>query len=75
MNWLNLGKKRTRFGSFLDKNGIEQQEIEKKSKINKNTLSKMCNDEDYIPRKSTAKRTLNALKNIGYEQDEDDFWS
>jgi hypothetical protein len=74
MEWLNLGKKRTKFGRFLDRNGIEQQDIQEESKVNKNTLSQMCNDDEYTPRRSTGSRVIKALRKLGYETDENDFW-
>ena len=39
-----LGKKRTKFGRFLDRNGIAQIELERTSKLSTGTISKLCND-------------------------------
>jgi hypothetical protein len=75
VKWLNLGKKRTKFGKYLDRNGIEQQDVQAESKINKNTMTKMCNDEDYIPRRSTGNRVIKALRKLGHDAAESDFWA
>ncbi|MEH7398065.1 transcriptional regulator, partial [Priestia megaterium] len=45
---LGLGKKRTRFGRWLDnQEDINQLELEKATKLSRPTISRLCNDRDY----------------------------
>ncbi|MEH7373142.1 transcriptional regulator, partial [Priestia megaterium] len=54
---LGLGKKRTRFGRWLDnQEDINQLELEKATKLSRPTISRLCNDRDYIPKYSTIYR-------------------
>lgn len=69
MNWFGLGKKRTRFGKWIDKKGISQQDISKKTGVNRNTISKLCNDKEYKPKISTGVKITKPF-NKNYE----DFW-
>ncbi|MEH7556049.1 transcriptional regulator, partial [Priestia megaterium] len=42
---LGLGKKRTRFGRWLDnQEDINQLELEKATKLSRPTISRLCND-------------------------------
>ncbi|MED5247476.1 helix-turn-helix domain-containing protein [Priestia sp. LL-8] len=38
------GNKRSKLGRFLDKEGYSQTKLSEITKINKNTISKLCND-------------------------------
>ena len=69
-----LGKKRSKFGKWLDKQGLTQREVEKAARINKNTMSLLCNDRDYSPKYSTWAKVEKALRKEGYNVDYDDFW-
>ena len=72
-NWFNLGKKsRSRFGKFLDEEGITQTELQKKSKLSQGTISKLCNDDDYQPKLSTIVKVRKALKALGVNPPDDD---
>lgn len=74
-NWLNLGKtNRTKFGKWLDKQGITQAELEGKSKLSRATISKMCNDHSYRPKFSTVVQITKGLKKLGKNINENDFW-
>ena len=48
-------EKRSKLGKWLDKNGIPQKELEKATQLNKNTISKTCNDPNYIPSQNYSK--------------------
>ncbi|MCJ7983558.1 helix-turn-helix transcriptional regulator [Priestia sp. OVL9] len=50
------GKKRSKLGRFLDKEGYSQTELSEITKINKNTISKICNDSNYVPSGTTIKK-------------------
>lgn len=69
-----IGKKRTKLGSFIDRLGYSQQVLEKEAKINKNTVTKLCNDEDYIPSQTVMKKVLLAIRKIKPEAKMNDFW-
>ncbi|MEB4895224.1 transcriptional regulator [Bacillus thuringiensis] len=69
-----LGKKRTKFGRFLDRNGIAQIELERTSKLSTGTISKLCNDKRYKPKFSTITQIIKGLKKLGKHVDENDFW-
>lgn len=69
-----LGKQRTKFGRFLDRNSISQIEVSKKSKLSNSTLSKMSGNKDYRPKYSTITRVIKALKDMGYRVEGRDFW-
>ncbi|EJV55918.1 helix-turn-helix domain-containing protein [Bacillus cereus] len=69
-----LGKKRTKFGRFLDSNGIAQIELERTSKLSTATISKLCNDKKYRPKFSTITLIVRGLKKLGKNIDENDFW-
>lgn len=69
-----LGKKRTKFGSYLDRNGIAQIELERTSKLSTATISKVCNDKKYRPKFSTIIQIVKGLKKLGKNIDERDFW-
>ncbi|MGF9711693.1 transcriptional regulator [Paenibacillus naphthalenovorans] len=69
-----LGKERTRFGKWVDKN--ESQEwVVKNCGIDKNTVSRLCNNKDYKPNGSTRGRVIMGLNKNGYRGViEEDFW-
>ncbi|PEA32989.1 transcriptional regulator [Bacillus toyonensis] len=69
-----LGKKRTKFGRYLDSNGIAQIELERTSKLSTGTVSKLCNDKKYRPKFSTITQIIKGLKKLGKNIDEHDFW-
>lgn len=75
VNENNLGKKRSRFGSFIDKNSISQQVLAEKSGVSKSTISRLCHPDEHEPSMKNAMRIIKVLKEAGYQVDYDDFWS
>ncbi|WP_138226613.1 transcriptional regulator [Paenibacillus algicola] len=70
-----LGKKRSKFGAFLDRHGIEQEEIRKLTKLNKDTISKACNEIDPKMRSITKDALVKAAAKLsGKEIDKKSFW-
>ncbi|RDU34706.1 transcriptional regulator [Neobacillus piezotolerans] len=69
-----LGKKRSKFGRFLDSNGIIQEELSKASGVNRNTISRAAKDTG-DPSVKNAAKIIRALKKAGYNVDYEDFWS
>jgi putative transcriptional regulator len=69
-----LGKKRSRFGKYLDRHSITQQEISDESGVSKSTISRLCQPEETEPTLGVAKRIVNALKKHDPRIDYKDFW-
>ena len=70
-----LGKKRSAFGKFIDKHGISQDEICKKSGLNKDTVSKACSEDEPKLRGITKKALVNAANKATEKKlSVDDFW-
>ena len=69
-----LGKPRSKFGGWVDKVGLTQQEIAQKAKVGRTTISNMCKDPNYIPRISTWVKVERALKSLGYSVKREDFF-
>jgi len=58
----------------LDKKGLEQQELARVAKVSKSTVSKACNEKDYIPRHDVIKKLLSAIRKIDPDVRMSDFW-
>nr|WP_214481178.1 transcriptional regulator [Bacillus sp. SM2101] len=69
-----LGKKRSKFGKWIDKTGIKQTDIQKKSKVGQGTMTSLCNDPDYVPKISTWVKIERALNKMGHNVHRDDFF-
>lgn len=74
MDWFGLGKKRSRFGKYLDKNSITQQEIANESGVSKSTISRLCDPEEYEPNMKNARKIIKALRKYDASVDYDKFW-
>lgn len=71
-----LGKERTPFGEFLDKNHIKQERISEESGLHRETVSRACNDAGYKVRKSVRKLLADAARKLsGKAVDQNDFWA
>lgn len=69
-----LGKKRTKFGRWLDKQkDINQAELEKASSLSNATISRLCNQRDYAPKISTIHQINNGLKKLKKDVRIEDF--
>ncbi|WP_299090307.1 helix-turn-helix transcriptional regulator [uncultured Metabacillus sp.] len=69
-----LGKPRSKFGKWVDKMGLNQNEIAIKSKVGRTTISNMCSDKNHIPKISTWVKVERALKSMGYNVKHDQFF-
>jgi hypothetical protein len=74
MGWFELGKRRSKFGKWIDAKGISQEDIRRQTKLGNGTLTSLCNDKDYVPRISTWVKVQRALKSMGYDVDRDKFF-
>ncbi|KAB2332915.1 helix-turn-helix domain-containing protein [Bacillus mesophilum] len=70
-----LGKRRTKFGRWLDHEGITQLEIEKKAKLGRATISRLCNDFEYAPKFETVQKVKRAIKALGHNVPPDDYFN
>jgi predicted transcriptional regulator len=68
-----LGKPRSKLGKYLDKNGINQGELSKESKVNKETVSRLANN-DADPNEKTMTKIVGALRKKGKDAKAEDFW-
>lgn len=68
------GKKRSKVGKFIDKNGYTQEELCKTAKIGRNTASRVCSDPEYTPSGSTIKKIMKAIRAIDPNARTDDFF-
>ena len=71
MGW---GKKRSKFGRWLDSTGTEQEEFINLSKVSRNTVSKLCNDNTYIPGTKVMKKVMDAVRKIDKKKSMHDFF-
>jgi transcriptional regulator with XRE-family HTH domain len=69
-----LGKPRSKFGKWLDRRGIQQNEVANKAGLGRTTISNMASNKDYKPRISTFTKLQKGLKKMGYNVEYNDFW-
>ncbi|MCM3663433.1 helix-turn-helix transcriptional regulator [Mesobacillus subterraneus] len=69
-----VGKPRSKLGKWLDTKGLNQQDLGREAKISKNTLTKVCNNPEYIPRQDIMKKILGAIRKVDPEAKMSDFW-
>ncbi|RDU35488.1 transcriptional regulator [Neobacillus piezotolerans] len=76
MDWSFLGKKRSKFGRFLDKNELTQQEVVKRSGVSRGTISRLCQPESEDgPTMKNASKIIRALRDLtGKDVHFEDFW-
>jgi DNA-binding XRE family transcriptional regulator len=69
-----IGKRRTKLGRWLDRNGRTQGELAKAAGVNKETISKACNDANYSPTIKTAGKIMKALRKLDPNVKAEDFF-
>jgi transcriptional regulator with XRE-family HTH domain len=69
-----LGKRRSKLGKWLDRNGYTQEDLVSESGVSRNTISKVCSDPDYIPSGRVIKKILKAIRKVDPDVTIDDFW-
>ncbi|SEC18019.1 hypothetical protein SAMN05443246_3242 [Paenibacillus sp. GP183] len=71
-----LGKRRSTYGEFLDRNNVKQEDVAKVTGLNRDTISDVCADPSYKPRNSTITLLLMAARELtGKNVNKSDFWS
>jgi len=71
---LELRKTRSRLGAWLDDRGMKQEWLIRRSGVNKQTISRTCN-QDYIPSGRTIQRIVQALREVDPLVKATDFWN
>lgn len=74
MGWFGLGKKRTKFGKWIDSNGISQGDVADWAGVGRNTVGRICNEEDYKPTLGTVNKIISALKKNGHNASSKDLF-
>lgn len=69
------GKPRSKLGKWLDKRGISQEWLVSKSKVNRNTISKLASGADgHQPTVKTIKKIMKAIREIDPNAKSSDFF-
>ena len=75
-DWFSLGKRRSKFGRFLDANKLTQQQVVEKSGVSRGTISRICQADNMAPTIKNAHKIIRAVRELtGKKVDYDDFWS
>lgn len=69
-----LGKPRTVFGAWVDRQGYSQADMVAITGISRNTVGSMCNDPDYDPYNETKIKVISCLRKEGHNVYVSDFW-
>jgi transcriptional regulator with XRE-family HTH domain len=68
------GKPRSKVGKWLDSRGISQEWLAGKTKISRNTISKIASDKDYSPTMATIRKIMKAIREVDPGARSDDFF-
>ena len=72
---MRLGKKRSNFGRWVDKQkDLYELELERASNISRGTISKLCSDPNYRPKISTVIKINQGLQKLDKNMDLNDFF-
>lgn len=74
MGLFGLGRPRSRFGKWMEQNGIRQAELERLSGVSQATISDLARDDDRTPSWRTEKKLIQALRCYDAEISAEDFW-
>lgn len=69
-----LGKPRSRFGKWLDSQGIKHTEISKKSGVSMDVITELTRPGDRRPSWNTEKKLIRAVREYDAEVSAEDFW-
>lgn len=69
-----FGKPRSKLGKWLDSRGISQEWLATKTKISRNTISKIASDKDYSPTLATVKKIMKAIREVDKGANSSDFF-
>lgn len=69
-----LGKPQSKLGKFIAKHGYTIQDLSEVSKVNRNTVGKICSDSNYLPSAKTIKKIMTAIRKLDPNAKADDFF-
>lgn len=67
-------QKRTKLGKWLDRNGIEQKELEAAAKVSRSTITRLCNDKNHVPTLTIIQKIMKAIKRFDSKVNAHNFW-
>lgn len=68
-------KKKTKLARWLFERGLEQKDLIGASGVSRNTVSRACNEKDYIPSPQVMRKLIRAIRKHDSKVDINDFWS
>jgi transcriptional regulator with XRE-family HTH domain len=68
-------KKRSKLGKLIDQHGYTQEELREESGVSRNTVSKACNDPDYVPAPTVLKKLMKAIRKLDPGAKADDYFN
>ncbi|WP_127601571.1 transcriptional regulator [Paenibacillus chibensis] len=72
---MGLGKRRSKYGAFLDRRNIPQERIREITKLGRDTLTRVCNNPSYYPNGTSMRKLVDAARKLSGENvSADDFW-
>lgn len=71
---MGIGKPRTKLGKWLDARGIKQSWLEVRTGCNKNTITSVCNNAEYMPNLKTMQSIIKALREVDPSVRAEQFW-
>ncbi|HHT7240206.1 helix-turn-helix transcriptional regulator [Bacillus sp. JJ927] len=75
MSWFGIGKPRSKFGRFLDKHNLTQQELSRESGVNRGTISRLCKGDAFHPSLKNGQKIIRTLRKLTNKNvDHQDFW-
>jgi predicted transcriptional regulator len=66
--------KRSKFGRWLDQEGIAQVDFAERSKVSRNTIWRICNNRDYIPSPVVMKKIMSTVRRMDKNKSIQDFF-
>ena len=66
--------KRSKFGKWLDRQGITQVDFANHCKISMATMWRLCTNKEYVPGSVVLKKVMKAVKTIDGSKRPDDFF-
>lgn len=73
-SFFGIGKNRSKVGKLIDKYGYTQEDLRQSSGVSRNTISKVCNDPDYVPSPGVMKKIMKAIRRIEPNAKVDDYF-
>lgn len=69
-----LGKPRSKFGKWLDKNSVSTVEFADECGVSRKTIGIAANDKEYVPGASVTRKIMRTVRKIEGDAEVSDFW-